>query len=171
MGSQMTTTEGGYHLVSVAAMPGNPFMAVRKEASGENLIFGFAGPLKTKHVRTKFSETKWENSLPVENAADLPAGSEAAKQLLDDSTNAAPQRFLYGTSIEAFIRNRVSKLWLLNYSHPDMTMGTTHGESSWRNRTVVSNRFTFTNRHLPNSSTSLISLRLWISMEMGTTNL
>ena len=123
MGSQMTTTEGGYHLVSVAAMPGNPFMAVRKEASGENLIFGFAGPLKTKHVRTKFSETKWENSLPVENA-DLPAGSEAAKQLLDDSTNAAPQRFLYGTSIEAFIRNRVSKLWLLNYSHPDMTMGT-----------------------------------------------
>ena len=50
--------------------------------------------------------------------------SKAAKQLLDDSTNAAPQRFLYGTSIEAFIRNRVSKLWLLNYSHPDMTMGT-----------------------------------------------
>src|SRR5437867_5293844 len=31
--------------------------------------------------------------------------SKAAKQLLDDSTNAAPQRFLYGTSIEAFIRS------------------------------------------------------------------
>ena len=38
--------------------------------------------------------------------------------------DAAAQRFLYGTSIEALIRNRVSKLWLLNYSHPDTTMGT-----------------------------------------------
>ena len=107
MGSQMTTTEGGYHLVSVAAMPGNPFMAVRKEASGENLIFGFAGPLKTKHVRTKFSETKWENSLPVENA-DLPAGSEAAKQqsscsmtrrtqLHNDSSTALPSKRSFET--------------------------------------------------------------------------
>src|SRR5437667_7201966 len=81
MGSQMTTTEGGYHLVSVAAMPGNPFMAVRKEASGENLIFGFAGPLKTKHVRTKFSETKWENSLYEECAADHQSDTEGVKQL------------------------------------------------------------------------------------------
>jgi hypothetical protein len=124
MGYQMTTTEGGYHLVSMAAMPQQPFMGVRQEASGENLIFAFAGNLKSKHVRTKFSETKWENSLPVENADDLPAGYEATKQSLEDPGNAAPQRFLYGTSIEALIRNRVSKLWLLNYSHPDTTMGT-----------------------------------------------
>ena len=124
MGSQMTTTEGGFHLVSVAAMPTEPFMGVRQEASGENLVFGFAGNLKSKHVRTKYSETKWENSLPVESAEDLPTGYEAAKQLLDDPQNAAPQRFLYGTSIESLIRNRAGKLWLLNYSHPDMTMGT-----------------------------------------------
>ena len=124
MGYQMTTTEGGYHLVSMAAMPQQPFMGVRQEASGENLIFAFAGNLKSKHVRTKFSETKWENSLPVENADDLPSGYEATKQSLEDPGNAAPQRFLYGTSIEALIRNRVSKLWLLNYSHPDTTMGT-----------------------------------------------
>jgi len=107
MGYQMTTTEGGYHLVSMAAMPQQPFMGVRQEASGENLIFAFAGNLKSKHVRTKFSETKWENSLPVENADDLPAGYEATKQSLEDPGNAAPQRFLYGTSIEALIRNRV----------------------------------------------------------------
>ena len=124
MGSQMTTTEGGFHLVSVAAMPTEPFMGVRQEASSENLVFGFAGNLKSKHVRTKYSETKWENSLPVESAADLPTGYEAAKQLLDDPQNAAPQRFLYGTSIESLIRNRAGKLWLLNYSHPDTTMGT-----------------------------------------------
>jgi hypothetical protein len=124
MGSQMTTTEGGFHLVSVAAMPSEPFMGVRQEASGENLVFGFAGNLKSKHVRTKYSETKWENSLPVEDAADLPAGYEAAKALLDDPNNAAPQRFLFGTSIESLMRNRTSKLWLLNYSHPDITMGT-----------------------------------------------
>jgi hypothetical protein len=128
MGSRMTTTEGGYHLVSVAAMPAEPFMGVRQEASGENLIFALAGNLKSKHVRTKFSETKWENSLPVENPADVPAGYETAKQLLEDSNdNAKPeagQRFLYGTSIEALIRNRLSKLWLLNYSHPDTTIGT-----------------------------------------------
>jgi hypothetical protein len=124
MGSQMTTTEGGFHLVSVAAMPTEPFMGIRQEPSGENLVFGFAGNLKSKHVRTKYSETKWENSLPVESASDLPTGYEAAKQLLDDPQNAAPQRFLYGTSIESLVRNRAGKLWLLNYSHPDTTMGT-----------------------------------------------
>src|SRR4029078_11733806 len=32
-------------------------------------------------------------------------------------------RFLYGTSIQALIRNQTTKLWLLNYSHPDTTMG------------------------------------------------
>src|SRR5437764_4487078 len=51
MGYQMTTTEGGYHLVSMAAMPEQPFMGVRQEASSENLIFAFAGNLKSKHVR------------------------------------------------------------------------------------------------------------------------
>jgi hypothetical protein len=61
--------------------------------------------------------------LPVEDAADLPAGYESAKQLLDDHAADAPQRFLYGTSIEALVQNRVRKLWLLNYSHPDTTMG------------------------------------------------
>ena len=124
MGSQMTTTEGGFHLVSMAAMPTEPFMGVRQEPSGENLVFGFAGSLKSKHVRTKLSETKWENSLPVEDTADLPSGYATAKELLDDAGTAAPQRFLYGTSIEALIRGRASKLWLLNYSHPDTTMGT-----------------------------------------------
>ena len=124
MGTRMTTIEGGYHLVSLAAMPSNPFIGVRQEAFVGNLVFGFAGNLKSKHVRTKFSETKWENLLPVEDAADLPPGYEAAKQLLDEPTDGGQKRFLYGTSIEALIRNRVSKLWLLNYSHPDTTMGT-----------------------------------------------
>ena len=44
--------------------------------------------------------------------------------LLDDHSADGQQRFLYGTSIEAFIRNRMSKVWLLNYSHPDTTQGT-----------------------------------------------
>jgi len=124
MGTQMTSTEGGYHLVSMAAMPIDPFVGLRKEAFAGDLIFGFAGNLKSKHLRTKFSETKWENLLPVEDAADLPAGYEAAGELLDEHDAGDQQRFLYGTSIEALIRNRVSKLWLLNYSHPDTTKGT-----------------------------------------------
>ena len=123
MGTRMTSTEGGYHLVSVAAMPSDPFIGVRQEPFDGDLVFGFAGNLKSKHIRTKFSETKWENLLPVEDAADLPAGYEAIKQLLDDSTADGQQRFIYGTSIEALIRNQVRKLWLLNYSHPDTTMG------------------------------------------------
>ena len=56
--------------------------------------------------------------------ADLPAGYEAAKQLIDDPNGDGQQRFIYGTSIEALIQNRISKLWLLNYSHPDTAMGT-----------------------------------------------
>jgi len=89
------------------------------------LIFGFAGNIKGKmEIRTKFSETKWENLLPVEDTASLPAGYETAKKLLDDHSAGGEQRFLYGTSIEALIRNRINKVWLLNYSHPDTTMGT-----------------------------------------------
>jgi hypothetical protein len=124
MGTLMTTTEGGYHLVSMPVMPVDPFLGLRKEAFSGDLIFGFTGNLKGKRLRTKLSETKWENSLPVEDPAVLPAGWEAAKELLDDHADGDQQRFLYGTSIEAVIRNRVSKLWLLNYSHPDTTMGT-----------------------------------------------
>jgi hypothetical protein len=124
MGTRMTSTEGGYHLVSIAAMPIDPFVGLRKEPFPGDLVFGFAGNLKSKHLRTKFSETKWENLLPVEDPAGLPAGYEAAKQLLEEHDADGQQRFLYGTSIEALIRNRVSKLWLLNYSHPDTTMGT-----------------------------------------------
>jgi hypothetical protein len=124
MGTLMTSTEGGYHLVSMATMPIDPFLGIRKEAFVGDLIFGFAGNLKSKHLRTKSSETKWENSLPVEDSADLPAGYDGAKELLDDHDAGVQQRFLYGTSIEALIRNRVSKLWLLNYSHPDTTTGT-----------------------------------------------
>jgi len=75
-------------------------------------------------IHPKLSETKWENLLPVEDPAGLPAGWESAKQLLDDHSSDGQTRFLYGTSIEALIRNRLSKLWLLNYSHPDTTMGT-----------------------------------------------
>src|SRR5205823_4866003 len=59
-----------------------------------------------------------------EDPANLPAGYETAKQLLDDHAVDGAQRFLYGTSIEALIKNRLNKLWLLNYSHPDTTMGT-----------------------------------------------
>jgi len=124
MGAQMTSTEGGYHLVSVASMPQDPFLGLRKEPFPGNLVFGFAGNPKPKHLRKKFSETKWEHLLPVEDAADLPAGYEAVKELLDDRNSNAPQRFIFGTSIEALIRNRLNKLWLLNYSHPDTTMGT-----------------------------------------------
>ena len=124
MGSRMTSTEGGFHLVSVAAMPSDPFIGVRQEPFDGDLVFGFAGNLKSKHIRTKFSETKWENLLPVEDAADLPAGYEAAKQLIAEPNGDGQQRFIYGTSIEALIQNRISKLWLLNYSHPDTTMGT-----------------------------------------------
>ena len=47
-----------------------------------------------------------------------------AQKLLDDHPTDDQKRFLYGTSIEAVIRNQLNKLWLLNYSHPDTTMGT-----------------------------------------------
>lgn len=125
MGRRMTSTEGGYHLVSLPAMPLSPFLGVRKEAAPEDLLIGFAGPTKGKLLlRTKLSETKWENLLPVEDPATLPAGYASAKEQLDDHTSNGQQRFLYGTSIEARIRNRPAKLWLLNYSHPDTTMGT-----------------------------------------------
>ena len=125
MGRRMTSTEGGYHLVSLTLMPRDPFFGVRKEPAPQDVIFGFAGPIKGKiQVHTRLAETKWENLLPVENPAELPAGHETAKQLLDDHAPDAPQRFLYGTSIQALMRNRLAKLWLLNYSHPDTTMGT-----------------------------------------------
>ena len=125
MGRQMTTTEGGYHLVSVPLVPSSPFLGIRRQASSEDLIFAFAGPLKKKLVvQARLSETRWENLLPVENPADLPAGYETAKQLLDDGATPDQRRFLYGTSIQASIQNRSTKLWLLNYSHPDTTMGT-----------------------------------------------
>jgi len=124
MGSQMTTTEGGYHLVSVPSVPRDPFLGARKEPAPEDLVFGFAGRIKGHiQLRTKLAETKWENLLPVEDPGGLPSGYEKAKQLLDDGKSEV-QRFLYGTSIEAMVRNRLAKLWLLNYSHPDTTMGT-----------------------------------------------
>jgi hypothetical protein len=125
MGRRMTSTEGGYHLVSLQTMPVSPFLGVRKEAAPEDLLIGFAGPTKGKlQLHTKLTETKWENLLPVEDSATLPAGYAAAKELLDDHSSDGQQRFIYGTSIEARIRNRPAKLWLLNYSHPDTTMGT-----------------------------------------------
>ena len=125
MGRRMTSTEGGYHLVSLAAMASEPFLGLRREPAPEDLIFGFAGPIKGKlQLHTKLSETKWENLLPVEDPAGMPAGWEAAKQLLDEHSADGQKRFLYGTSIEAGDRTRLSKLWLLNYSHPDTTMGT-----------------------------------------------
>jgi hypothetical protein len=124
MGSRMTTAEGGYHLVSLPTLPRDPFLGVRKEPAPADVMFGFAGRIKGRmQLRTKLAETKWENLLPVEDPAELPAGYEKAKQLLDDG-KAEGQRFLYGTSIEALVRNRLAKLWLLNYSHPDTTMGT-----------------------------------------------
>ena len=124
MGTRMTTTEGGYHLVSLEAMPRDPFLGVRKEPSPDTLVFGFAGRSKGRlQLRTRLAETKWENLLPVEDAAVLPRGYEKAKQLLDDGMSDV-QRYLYGTEIEAMVRNKLSKLWLLNYSHPDTTMGT-----------------------------------------------
>ncbi|HLH31902.1 MAG TPA: hypothetical protein VKY31_11925 [Terriglobia bacterium] len=124
MGTRMTTTEGGYHLVSLPAVPRDPFLGVRKEPSPETLVFGFAGRTKGRlQLRTRLSETKWENLLPVEDPADLPAGYEQAKQLLEDGKSET-QRYLYGTAIEATVRNRLSKIWLLNYSHPDTTKGT-----------------------------------------------
>jgi len=123
MGSQMTTTEGGYHLVSLPANPIDPFLGIRKDPSPDDVVFGFSGPTKGRfHMRAKLSETKWENSLPVEDPAGLPAGYETARKLLDDGKNEG-QRFLFGTSIEAMLRNRMTKLWLLNYSHPDTTKG------------------------------------------------
>src|SRR5207247_824328 len=98
MGRRMTSSEGGYHLVSLPAMPDQPFLGIRKEPAGEDLVFGFAGPVKGKlEIRPKISETKWENLLPVEDPASLPAGYESAKQLLDDHPADGQQRFLYGT--------------------------------------------------------------------------
>ncbi len=124
MGDRMTTTEGGYHLVSTLAMPRDPFVGLRKEPSPDDLIVGFAGNPKGKlQLRTKLSETKWENLLPVEDPSGLPAGYEAAKELLDPHDPGGSERFLYGTSIEASIRNRIGKLWILNYSQPDTTKG------------------------------------------------
>jgi hypothetical protein len=124
LGSRMTSAEGGYHLVSVPAMPTEPFLGIRREPAPDALIFGFAGPIKGKpQIHTKRSETKWENLLPLEDPAQLPAGYEAAKQLLDDHNADAGRRFLYGTSIEALVRKRLNTLWLLNYSHPDTAIG------------------------------------------------
>jgi len=124
MGRRMTSVEGGFHLVSLQEMSVSPFLGVRKEPAPMDLIFGFAGPLKGKlQLHTKLLETKWENLLPVEDPAELPAGYNAAKELLDDHSSEGQQRFFYGTSIEAHIRNRLSKFWLLNYSHPDTTLG------------------------------------------------
>src|SRR5262249_7558653 len=101
MGTRMTTTEGGYHLVSLAATPRDPFLGVRKEPSPDTLVFAFAGRSRGRlQLRTRLSETKWENLLPVEDAAILPRGYEKAKQLLDDGTSDV-QRYLYGTEIEA----------------------------------------------------------------------
>jgi hypothetical protein len=123
MGRRMTSTEGGYHLVSLASLPSNAMIAVRREPSPEDLILAFAGPSKAKiDLRKRLAETKWENLLPVEDPASLPAGYLSAKQLLDDGATGTP-RFLYGTSIEALIQKRVTKLWLLNYSHPDTSIG------------------------------------------------
>jgi len=125
LGRRMTSTEGGYHLVSLPTMPLSPYLGVRKEPAPEDLLIGFAGPTKGKlQLHTKLSETKWENLLPVEDPTNLPAGYASAKELLDDHSSEGQQRFLYGTSIEARIRNRPAKLWLLNYSHPDTTIGT-----------------------------------------------
>jgi len=124
MGTRMTSAEGGYHLVSVASIPQDPFMGLRKEPSGEDLVLGFAGDVKGKlQIHTKLSETKWENLLPVEDPASLPSGYMTAKALLDDHAADGPQRFLYGTSIEAMVKKRPAKLWLLNYSNPDTTAG------------------------------------------------
>ncbi len=124
MGRRMSSTEGGYHLVSVPQAPSSPFLGLRRFASSEHLIFGFAGPLKRKlQIRPRLSETKWKDLLPVEDAADLPSEYEAAKQLLGGDEATDQVRFLYGTSIEASLQNRSSKLWLLNYSHPDTTKG------------------------------------------------
>jgi hypothetical protein len=125
MGSQMTAMEGGYHLVSVPLVPSSPFLGIRRQASSEDLIFAFAGPMKKKvAVQTRLSETRWEKLLPVEDPADLPPGYETAKQLLDDGGSPDQRRFLYGTAIQASIENRTTKLWLLNYSHPDTAIGT-----------------------------------------------
>ena len=124
MGRRLASNEGGYHLVSLPAMAINPFLGLRREPAAEDLIFGFAGQLKGKlQIHTKLSETKWENLLPVEDPTNLPAGYLSAKELLDDHSSDGQQRFLYGTSIEALIHNRINKLWLLNYSHPDTTVG------------------------------------------------
>lgn len=124
MGTRMTTTEGGYHLVSLPAMARDPFLGIRKDPAPETLVLGFAGRSKGRpQLRTKLSETKWENLLPVEDPSGLPQAYEKAEQLLDDGKSDV-HRYLYGMSFEAMVRNRVSKLWLLNYSHPDTTMGT-----------------------------------------------
>jgi hypothetical protein len=124
MGRRMPSSEGGYHLVSLATMASEPFLGVRKEPAPEDVIFGFSGSIKSKtQIHMKLAETKWENLLPVEDTANLPAGYESAKQLLDDHPPEGQQRFLYGTSIEAFMRDHLSTLWLLNYSHPDTSMG------------------------------------------------
>jgi hypothetical protein len=125
MGSQMASMEGGYHLVSVPVMPSSPFLGVRRQASSDGLVLGFAGPLKKKPVlHTRLSETRWENLLPVEDTAGLPPGYESARALLAEGETTEQRRFLYGTSIEAVVQNRNSKLWLLNFSHPDTTTGT-----------------------------------------------
>src|SRR5262249_42541562 len=125
LGRRLTSSEGGYHLVSVAAMPIEPLLALRKEPAPQDLIFGFAGPLKKKlEIHTKLSETKWENLLPIEDPAGLPGGYISAQELLDDHPTDDHKRFLYGTSIEAFAGNRLNKFWLLNYSNPDTNVGT-----------------------------------------------
>jgi hypothetical protein len=124
IGTRLTTTEGGYHLVSVEALPLDSFLGLRREPAPQDLVFGFAGRMKRKmEIRTKLSETKWDNLVPVEDAATLPAGYDTAKRLLDGGAVEDIPRFLYGASIQALMRNRIGKVWLLNYSHPDTTKG------------------------------------------------
>ena len=124
MGRRLASSEGGYHLVSRSSTARQAFVGIRREPSPEDLVIGFAGPLKTTpRIHGKLSETKWENLLPVEDPASLPPDFESAKKLLAAFPSDTARRFLYGTSIEALIRNRPIKLWLLNYSHPDTSLG------------------------------------------------
>ena len=101
-----------YGLRTLASNPGFAATAVLSLALGIGANTAIFSMLNAMMLR----------SLPVEDPGSLPAGYETAKKLLDDGKS-EDQRFLFGTSIEAMVRNRSSKLWLLNYSHPDTTKG------------------------------------------------
>ncbi len=112
-----------WHLVSEDAERLAPFVEVDSWITDETLIIGIGNSVPPRmEVRRKLRETPWENDLPVQGPEHFPEGYDEAKRVLA-SEDAASERYLSGTSIEAMVGGRVAEVWLLNYGAPDMSVG------------------------------------------------